>query len=525
MADGVVLLADRWAPAPDGPRPVVLLRSPYGRSGLLGIANGAALARAGLQVVIQSVRGTFGSGGTWEPMRNEAADAAATLAWLRDQHFFDGRLLTTGPSYLGYTQWALAAGSPPELVGMVPTVTESDLGLSLLAGGQFGLETALAWALLLDVQERRPLEVLAITSGLARRWLRRGMDHLPLGEADRALLGHEDSFYQASLAHDRPDDPYWATLDHAPSVASVGARVHFLAGWYDLFLTGELADYQRLRAAGHAPSLTIGPWSHTSPALSGAAARATLALAGACLGPGGAAGADDASNVTYYVLGRGLWRRSAVWPPEGARPLSLYLWPGRALSETPPPASPPDRYRYDPEDPTPAVGGPSLMGGAGAVDNRRLEARPDVCTYTSTPLAEPLEVAGVVRASIWVSSDAASADLFVRLCRVDRHGRSVNVCDAAASVPRPPAPDGEGPLLVELSLSATACAFMPGERIRLQVSSGAHPRFARNLGTGEPRATARQGRVANQAVFHDPEHPSSITLPAIDAPPPVTTPP
>ena len=525
MADGVVLLADRWAPEPDEPRPVVLLRSPYGRSGLLGIANGAALARTGLQVVIQSVRGTFGSGGTWEPMRNEAADAAATLTWLRQQAFFDGRLLTTGPSYLGYTQWALAAGEAAELVGMVPTVTESDLGLSLLAAGQFGLETSLAWALLLDVQERRPLEVLALTSGLARRWLRRGMDHLPLGEADRALLGHEDSFYQASLAHDRPDDPYWATLDHTASVARVGVPVHFVAGWYDLFLTGELADYERLRAAGHAPSLTIGPWSHTSPALSGAAARATVSLATACLGSHAAAGTSEAGQVTYYVLGRDLWRRSAGWPPEGAEPLSLYLWPGSALSEAPPPPSTPDRYRYDPEAPTPAVGGPSLMGGAGAVDNRRLEARPDVCTYTSTPLSEPLEVAGVVRARIWFTSDAPSADLFVRLCRVERHGRSVNVCDAAVSVPRPPGPDRELPVLVELALSSTACAFMPGERIRVQVSSGAHPRFARNLGTGEPRSTARHGRVANQAVLHDPAHPSSITLPVLDAPPPVTTPP
>ncbi|MFJ5306720.1 CocE/NonD family hydrolase C-terminal non-catalytic domain-containing protein [Streptomyces sp. NPDC088350] len=59
----------------------------------------------------------------------------------------------------------------------------------------------------------------------------------------------------------------------------------------------------------------------------------------------------------------------------------------------------------------------------------------------------------------------------------------------------------------------TAYRFRRGHRIRVQVSSGAFPRYDRNPGTGEPRATATTLRAADQEVFHDPGHPSAVLLP------------
>lgn len=44
------------------------------------------------------------------------------------------------------------------------------------------------------------------------------------------------------------------------------------------------------------------------------------------------------------------------------------------------------------------------------------------------------------------------------------------------------------------------------------MSSGAHPRYARNTGTGEPLATATRLLAADQEVFHDPQHPSALVL-------------
>src|SRR5205823_4152391 len=118
MPDDVVLLADRWYPKEPagvaGGLPVVLLRSPYGRR-QLGIV-GRLFAERGYQVVIQSCRATFGSGGEWVPFRHERDDGRATLDWLAAQPWFGGATATFGPSYLGLTQWAVAADAPEHLV-------------------------------------------------------------------------------------------------------------------------------------------------------------------------------------------------------------------------------------------------------------------------------------------------------------------------------------------------------------------------------------------------------------------------
>ena len=184
----------------------------------------------------------------------------------------------------------------------------------------------------------------------------------------------------------------------------------------------------------------------------------------------------------------------------------------------PPVPSPPDTIRYDPADPTPSLGGPLLVAQrAGPVDNRPVEARPDVLVYTGAVLAAPVEVVGPVHAEIFVRSELSYLDVFVRLCDVDRRGRSWNVCDGlvrvdARPVPgRPrrgdPGPGGAWPV---------AHRFAVGHRLRVQVSGGAHPRYARNPGTGEPLGAAITLRAGLRQVLHDPAHPSAAA--AADAP-------
>jgi putative CocE/NonD family hydrolase len=162
------------------------------------------------------------------------------------------------------------------------------------------------------------------------------------------------------------------------------------------------------------------------------------------------------------------------------------------------------------------VGGNYLGGFAGAKGNRRLEARPDVLVYTSAPLREAMEVIGPLSARLYVRSSLEHTDYFARLCVVERSGRSTNLCDGIIRVtPDSAPPDAEGVRLVQIEIWPTAYHFRPGQRLRLQVSSGAHPRFVRNLGTGEPLATGTALRVADQELFHDPAHPSHVTLPVV----------
>src|ERR1043166_2509648 len=98
MRDGVELLGDHFAPQVATPKGTILIRTPYGRGFPTSALNGRFYAARGYPGLLQSVRGTFGSGGTFRAMAQETEDGTDTVAWLREQSWFDGRLATLGGS-------------------------------------------------------------------------------------------------------------------------------------------------------------------------------------------------------------------------------------------------------------------------------------------------------------------------------------------------------------------------------------------------------------------------------------------
>ncbi|WP_422735935.1 CocE/NonD family hydrolase [Micromonospora sp. WMMD729] len=517
--DGVVLRTDHYAPS--GPRaPTVLIRTPYGRGGPLRLL-GRLLAARGRHAVIQSCRGTGGSGGTFAPLVHERADGIDTLDWLRRQPWWFGALGMFGVSYQGFAQWALAADAGEELRAMVAVVTASATRDSTYAGESFALDTVLTWAELLHAQT---------VPWLARqRELKRGqprlaaaLDHLPLTGADRVATGVTIPFFQEWLRHRTPQAAYWRERVFADRVARVRAPVVMVTGWHDIFLPAQLDDHATLRAAGARPRLVIGPWTHGSPGLFAAALREGLTWFDVHLdGPSDDGRPPTAAPVRLHLGGTGGgWRDLPDWPPP-ATDTRWHLHPGGELAVRPPTPSTPDRFRYDPTDPTPSLGGPLLVAKrAGRVDNRQVEARSDVLTYTSAPLVAPVEVIGPVRAELYVRSELPHLDVFVRLCDVDRRGRSWNVCDGLVRVTpeRFPA-DPSGVVRVPVVLWPTAFRFGTGHRLRVQIAGGAHPRWARNPGTGEPLGTAVTLRAGWRQVLHDPAHPSVLVLPIVHTAP------
>jgi hypothetical protein len=161
-----------------------------------------------------------------------------------------------------------------------------------------------------------------------------------------------------------------------------------------------------------------------------------------------------------------------------------------------------------------------LLSRAPVADNRELEAREDVVTFTTEPLAETVEAIGDVSVELWVRSEAVSFDIFARVCDVDGDGASWNVCDGLTRVSRTAgesdgaAPGASGARVVNVKLWPMGHRFAAGHRIRLQVSSGAHPRYARNPGTGEDPATAVELRAVDIELVHDRDHPSAVVLPS-----------
>ncbi|MEV7096729.1 CocE/NonD family hydrolase [Amycolatopsis sp. NPDC051045] len=509
MPDGVELLADRWAPRTGGERlPTALLRSPYGRNGVFGTLLARPLAERGFQVLIQSTRGGFGSGGVFDPLRQEREDGLATLDWLVRQPWSGDAIVLVGASYLGYVQWAVADRLPPQVKAMIPQVTESGLTLEFLREDGLSLETPFGWGVQVAVQERR----FALFRQRAQaKKLEQALNTRPLAQADVVAIGHRSDYIQDVLT--RPEHhPGWAAADHRHRVADVTVPVSSVAGWYDIFLPGQLRDFRTLQEAGRRPRLTVGPWTHAGrPDLlagTGQTLRETLEF-----GLAHARGEEppERAPVRLFVMGEEAWRDFASWPPEGYAPQRFHLQGGGALAPEPPGESAPARYRYDPADPTPAAGGVRMAPDAGRVDNAKLEARADVLTYTTAVLGDDVEVIGDVSAEIWFRSGLRFADVFVRLCDVGPDGRSVNVCDGLTSLR-----DADQLAAVPVRLWPTAHRFRRGHRIRVQVSSGAFPRYARNPGTGEPHATAVTLRAADQEVHHDPAHASAIVLPVRD---------
>ncbi len=491
MRDGVALRADHYAPA--GPvRGTLLVRGPYGRGFPFSLAFARLYAARGYHVVVQSVRGTYGSGGVFEPMVNEIADGADTVVWLRRQPWFTGSFGTVGLSYLGFTQWALLVDPPPELAASVISVGPHDFSESTWGTGSFTLNDFLGWSHLMAGQERGGRLRAGIHQLTTRRKVSRAAADLPLGAAGRALLGAGAPWYESWVEHPDLDDPFWQRYKFGAALDRTQIPVLLLSGWQDLFLGQTLTQYRRLADRGVEVALTVGPWNHTQMLSRGlgVVTRESMSWLDAHL-----AGADPSrsSPVRVFVTGGGPgWQELPDWPPP-ADARSWYLRSGGGLAAAPPAARAAVSFRFDPADPTPTVGGPLLSPDGGYRDDRRLAHRADVLCFTGAVLTQDVCVAGNPVVELTHSSDHPHADLFVRVSEVDARGRSRNVSDGYHRLDATAGP-------VRIELDAIAHRFIAGSRIRVLIAGGSHPRYARNPGTGDPPVSAERLRPATHTV-------------------------
>jgi putative CocE/NonD family hydrolase len=483
------------------------MRLPYGRKGFGSIAE--TYAERGFHVVLQACRGTEKSGGEFEPLVNERADGLATLDWIRAQPWFDGRLGLSGPSYLGYAQWAICDALPP-VSAMATKVTTADFRPVVFPAGAFHLGLWLSWLQVIEGLKNQPLKTAAgMFSGRIEKTTLRASMVLPLVEADKAAVTTEVPFWRRWFEESIGNDEFWHAIDHRHRLSTTTPPVHFISGWYDFMLDPLLADYQRLVELGHQPYLTVGTWFHVSDELQRDNLRETILWMRAHL-QGDHSGLRD-KPVRIHISGLDQWREFDTYPPAPPQYQELFIGAERVLAPTPA-ADGSDHYRYDPSDPTPNLGGAIFaFTGAGMVDNAAREGRSDVVSYTSAPLSEDLTIIGQTNVRLHARATLPHVDFFLCLCEVSLNGISRNICDGLFRVTpqTPKQPDGSWRL--DFPLHATAHLFRTGTRLRLQVSSGAHPRFARNPGTDEPVGEATT-LVANdiEVLFEG----TSISLPS-----------
>ncbi len=544
MRDRTVLRADVWRPAGAGRFPTLVYRTPYDRKQAPRSYTtiGKAVAR-GYAVIVQDVRGRYGSAGDFVPYANEGRDGYDTIEWAAAQPWSDGRVGTFGLSYPGAVQWLAALESPPHLLAMVPAMTFSTARNFIYSGGVFDLSwTSWIWnAISGDVRARGGLPGPRDDAAVEAEWARMRASvqgRLPLRDL-REFRTLAPYLFEWMLRP--PGDPYWDFMEVRGKYARTRAAVLGISGWHDEAYgpEGAVTNHLGLVAAraGSDPRarLLIGPWIHGSATMN---ARDGQVRAGErAFGPAAAIDYDETilrfldhyvrgidngvageRPVRVFVMGENAWRSEAGWPPAGARPRTLYLRAGGGLTAQPPPEeSAASAFVADPLQPVSDPFAPA----PGAHDYRELARRSDVLVFETEPLAEDLRVVGSVSATVHLSVDAPDADLWVKLFDVAPDGTAFNLMSPGLDLLRASYRDGgpERRLLtpgqaypLTLDQMLTGNLFRRGHRVRVVLAGAFAPHFSRNLHTGELEMASAQARKATLRVHHDRPRSSKVVL-------------
>ncbi len=571
MRDGTRLATDVFRPDAPGRFPVLINRGPYGKDDYVASPDHSVwfFPTHGYVVLSQDCRARFESEGDYyNPLFQEVQDGYDTVEWAARQPWSNGRVGTTGQSYLGATQYTLATNNPlpPQLQAMAPVSASSDFHQSWVyhTGG------AMEWGWMVPYaihKGRNTLERLGRSDLLAQmddyvlepgnfgrplkdEWFR----HLPLKDWIGRL--QETAPYFREYFEQELDGPYWWQLNLLRNLEGIKIPLFHVSSWYDIFLEGALNAYRAVTEQGGSETarrnqkLLVGPWAHIRPYT-----RATSVDTGDIdFGPEAQielhdhlrrwfdywlkdidTGIMDEPPVYIFVMGGGVtgngrWRHENEWPLARTHYTRYYLHSdGSAntrsgngtLSTVPPGAEPPDRYVYDPADPAPTLRGNTLMIPHGVADQRSTEDRGDVLVYTSDPLEQDLELTGPIKVQLFAASSAVDTDFTAKLVDVRPDGYAQNIQDGIIraryrSSARQPAFITPGQVYeYTIDLWATSQVFKAGHRLRVEISSSNFPRFDRNPNTGAPLGEDTRLETAHQTVQHRADYPSHIVLPVI----------
>ncbi len=548
MRDGVVLRSDVHRPDSGGPYPVLVWRTPYGKHK----KQFEQYVKGGYIVVCQDVRGRYASDGTWEswlrPRTHDAADGYDTVQWVAHLPGASGKVGTIGFSYGAFYQWKLAALRPPALGAMsahsIPARSPDIEGPGTIRPGR-----RLRWSvvtLMPDVRRRlnRPgthteAEASALwDGGEGQKWLY----FLPWLDLPPEVFEDDMPYLRDWLRHPTTDP--WKLDEACRQVAVPNLEV---VGWYD-HAHGDMRLFQLLvqkgksKAARQGTRLVVGPWAHFPPGGRkfgnidfGPAADVNLEALDVRWFDywlkGLKNGVDRDARARIFVMGDNQWRDEASWPLKRARSKALFLTSG-GKANTPagdgklawqrPAAESHDAYSYDPHDPVPTLFLPGNFTCAS--DQRRLSNRVDILVYQTEPLAERLEVTGLPQVELYAASSAPDTDWVARLIDVAPDGLARDVCMGLVraryrnGVDKPKLiPPGEV-VRYRIRMGPTANAFLPGHRVRLDVTSSDFPSYDRNHNTAADQNADAELVVADQSIRHGGAYPSRIILPWVPNP-------
>ncbi len=546
MRDGVQLGADVYLPPGQGPFPVLLTLTPYGKQGS-GRGAGAQTAR-GYAVVAVDSRGLRASKGKWEPYIHEAQDGYDIQTWVAKQPWCNGKIGMFGTSYPAYTQVAPAQYRNPNVKALIPVSAQSDnFGSVWSSDGMLHLAFSPVWAMQQEaIAEGKPAAVVDWTKVV---WT------LPLKNIPD-MTGIRSPFLAGVIAHDT-HDAFWKAMSIRDKYGEMDVPAFHVTGWYDDLSQETQTNFvgfstkSRSENARRWQRLLIGPWGHGMPRISdsgwvygdvdfGKDVKIDFQAMSAEWFDYFLKGVDNGitkqAPVKIFVMGANKWRDEQEWPIARAKPTKYYLhskgfantrFGDGVLSTDVPGDEPPDHFRYDPRNPVPTYGGHGCCDYAfaamGPLDQRVNQSRPDVLVYTTPVLTEDTEVSGFPELQLTFSTDVSDTDFFVTLSDVYPDGKAINVGEGQAKARFREStekavlltPNKETSMTVKLW--GTSNLFKKGHRIRVHITSSNFPRYARNLNSGKAmqEETEADMRVASHTIYHSGVRASAIVLPIV----------
>jgi putative CocE/NonD family hydrolase len=566
MRDGTRLATDIFRPDAPGRFPVLVNRGPYGKEGYINDPDHSMwfFPKHGYVFLGQDCRARFDSEGDYyNPVFQEAQDGWDTVEWAARQSWSNGRVGTTGQSYLGATQYTLAGSNPlpPHLQAMAPVSASSDFHQSWVyhTGGAMEWGWMVPYAILKgrDTLERigrtdllAQMDEYVLSAGnfgqpLTDHWYR----HLPLRNWIDRLK--EAAPYLHEYFDQELDGPYWWRANLLRNLAGVKIPMFHVSSWYDIFLEGALNSFQTIRSQGanelarNNQKLLLGPWAHIRPYT----APNSGGAGDIYFGEGAKielhdyflrwfdhwlkdidTGIMSEPPVNLFVMGENCWRQENEWPLARTHYTRYYLHSdGSAntrlgngtLSTTPPDDELSDSYVYNPNDPAPTLGGNTLIIPYGVADQTVVEERPDVLVYTASPLEHDLEITGPIKVHLFAASSARDTDFTAKLLDVRPDGYAHNLQDGIVraryrtSVAQPSFITPGKVYEYTIDLWATSHLLKAGHRLRIDISSSNFPRFDRNPNTGTPIGVDDRLELAQQTIHHSATYSSYVVLPII----------